>query len=277
MTTKNAAEFWRRWAPWRHGDPGQGNFTDVMQVLGLYRQFATFVANHAHVTGAVNVLDLGCGAAQLSGPLTKAFEARGVQLLRYVGLDFADPDWMPGRVEREFAREGLKERGHYVHHDLDNPLPHLGFGPEPLVITSCWCMTYLGATRVATLLAELTAFVAHRSEPTRVLLNMLTAGRFDRNVLTRRFLLEVVPRQLKLAAMGRDLEPARALRLSMKALPRMRVFGDELAEYVTLMTVPELLEVVEKAGCIVESVETSALWGQTTSVAIQLPRRVNVE
>lgn len=271
MTTKKAAEFWRRWAPWRHGDPGQGNFTDVMQVLGLYRHFAAFVTQHAHVQGAASVLDLGCGAAQLAGPLVRSFQANGVRLERYVGLDFADPDWMPGRLEREFARQGLTERGHYVHHDLDNPLPQLTFGPEPLVITSCWCMTYLGAARVSSLLGEFSALVAERPEPTRVLLNMLTAGRFDRDVLTRRFLLEVVPRQLGQSVWSLDWQPARALRLAMTALPRMRVFADELAEHVTLMTVPELLEVVEKAGCVVEAVDASALWGQTTSVAIRLP------
>lgn len=270
MTTRNAAEFWRRWTPWRHGDPGQGNFTDVMRVLGLYHHFAAFVAAHVETKGPVNVLDLGCGAGQLAGPLSRAFEKHGARLERYVGVDFADRDWMPARLQREFEREGLTRQGHYVHHDLTDPLPDLPFGPEPLVITSCWCMTYLGPTRVASLLDELSAFVAHRPEPTWVLLNMLTGGRFDRQVLTQRFLLEVVPKQLWSSLTQWTTRPARELRLAMKALPRMRVFGDELAENVTLMTVPELLSVVEKAGCTVAAVDGSALWGQTTSVAIRL-------
>jgi SAM-dependent methyltransferase len=272
MTKKNAVEFWRRWTPWRHGDPGQGNFTDVMRVLGLYHHFAGFVASHVEANGPINVLDLGCGAGQLAGPLARAFERRGAKLERYVGLDFADPDWMPARLQREFAREGLAQRGRYVHHDLDDPLPELSFGPEPLVITSCWCMTYLGPTRVASLLGELSAFVAHRPEPTRLLLNMLTGGRFDRQVLTRRFLLEIVPRQLWASLTRFNTQPARELRLAMKALPKMRVFGDELAEHVTLMSVPELIAVVENAGCVVEAVDATALWGQTTSLAIRLQR-----
>lgn len=270
MTNKNAVEFWRRWTPWRHGDPGGGNFTDVMRVLGLYQHFATFVALHLKTSGPINVLDLGCGGAQLAGPLARAFEHRGAQLERYVGLDFADPDWMPARLQREFVREGLTQRGHYVHHDLNDPLPELTFGPEPLVITSCWCMTYLGPTRVASLLDELSEFVDHRPEPPWLLLNMLTGGRFDRNVLTRRFLLEVVPRQLWASLYRLNTQPARDLRLAMKALPRMRVFADELAEHVTLMKVAELIAVVEKTGCVVEAVDSSALWGQTTSIAIRL-------
>lgn len=272
MTSTNAGDFWRRWTPWRHGDPGQGNFTDVMRVLGLYRYFANFITAQVPFAGSVNVLDLGCGAGQLAGPLARAFEERGVRLERYVGLDFADPDWMPGRVAREFAREGLTERGQYVHHDLSDPLPALQFGSEPLVITSCWCMTYLGPERVSSLLRELSAFVAGRPEQSWVLLNMLTGGRFDRQVLTRRFLLEIVPRQLWGSLSRWDKQPATDLRLAMKALPRMRVFGDELAEHVILMKVPELLEVVKEAGCEVTAVDATALWGQTTSVAIRLPK-----
>lgn len=270
MRSKNAADFWRRWTPWRHGDPGQGNFTDVMRVLGLYHHFAAFVASHVNATGPVNVLDLGCGAAQLAGPLAQAFERRGARLERYVGLDFADPDWMPARLEREFEREGLTHHGHYVHHDLNNPLPALSFGPEPLVILSCWCMTYLGPARVASLLDELSVFAAQRPKPTPLLLNMLTGGRFDRQVLTQRFLREIIPRQLWMSLRHMNMQPTRELRLALKALPRMRVFGDELAEHISLMTVPELLTVVENAGCHVDAVDASALWGQTTSVAIQL-------
>lgn len=273
MTKKSAADFWRRWTPWRHGDPGEGNFTDVMRVLGLHKHFATFVASHVEMNGPINVLDLGCGAGQLAGPLAHAFEHRGAHLERYVGVDFADPDWMPARLQREFAREALTQRGHYVHHDLNDPLPQLTFGPETLVITSCWSMTYLGPTRVASLLEELCAFVADRPKPTRLLLNMLTGGRFDRKVLTRRFLLEVVPRQLWASLRQFNTQPARDLRLAIKALPRMRVFGDELAEHIELMTVPELITVVESTGCVVEAVDGTALWGQTTSVAIRLRGR----
>jgi SAM-dependent methyltransferase len=271
MTKQSAADFWRRWTPWRHGDPGEGNFTDVMRILGLYQYFASFVARHVSIQGPLCVLDLGCGAAQLAGPLDRAFEQRGAHLARYIGVDFADPEWMPARVHREFTRTGVSERGHYVHHDLDEPLPDLSLNPEPLVITSCWCMTYLGPERVASLLRELTTLVRPRGEPTMVLLNMLTAGRFDRRVLTRRFLAEIVPREIWASISQFDANPARGLRLAMKALPRMRVFGDELAEHITLMTVPEVIEVVQSVGCTVEAVDSTALWGQTTSLALRLP------
>jgi len=273
MTTQSAAEFWRRWTPWRHGDPGQGNFTDVMHVLGLYRYFASFVAQHVPIKGLLTVLDLGCGAAQLAGPLDRAFAERGAHVQRYIGVDFADPEWMPARIQREFSNKGLTGRGEYVHHDLNDKLPDLALSPDPLVITSCWCMTYLGPVRVASLLEELTQFVAQRREPTRVLLNMLTGGRFDRQVLTKRFLAEVVPRQLWATVSRFDVEPVRDLRLAMKALPRMRVFGDELAEHVTLMTVPEVIDVVQSVGCVVEAVDSTALWGQTTSLALRLPHK----
>jgi len=64
--------------------------------------------------------------------------------------------------------------------------------------------------------------------------------------------------------------PARDLRLAIRALPRMRAFGDDLAAHVQLMTVPQVIQIVEEAGCRVESVDASALWRQTTSIAILL-------
>lgn len=270
MSTTNAADFWRRWAPWRHGDPGEGNFTDMMRVLGLYHLFAQFIAKHVPFHGPIQVLDLGCGAAPLAGPLARAFKAREAFLERYVGLDFADPAWMPLRVHREFVREEMVERGHYIHHDLAHGLPELGLGPEPLVMTSCWCMTYLGPERVGTLLRELMALTAERSGPKWLFLNMLTGGRFDRKVLTKKFLGEVVPRQIAQSLKTRNMGPARDLRLAIRALPRMRAFGDDLAAHVQLMTVPQVIQIVEEAGCHVESVDASALWGQTTSLAISL-------
>lgn len=273
MTSQSAADFWRRWTPWRHGDPGEGNFTDVMRVLGLYQSFASFVAQHVPIKEPLSVLDLGCGAAQLAGPLARAFDDRGARVTRYVGVDFADPEWMPARVQREFSRNDLTDRGEYVHHDLNDKLPNFELGPEPIVISSCWCMTYLGPARVASLLQELVELVAQRPESTRVLLNMLTGGRFDRQVLTKRFLGEIVPRQMWASVSRFDATPFRDLRLAMKALPKMRIFGDELAEHVTLMTVPEVIDVVQSVGCVVEAVDATALWGQTTSLSIRLPKK----
>lgn len=271
MSTTNAVEFWRRWTPWRHGDPGEGNFTDVMRVLGLYRLFAEFVAKHLDLQAHCQVLDLGCGAAPLAGPLARTFEARGAFLERYVGIDFACPAWMPQRVQREFAREGLGSRGHYIHHDLAYRLPEMGFDDEPLVMTSCWCMTYLGPERFDSLLRELMALKTGRFGPTWLFLNMLTAGRFDRQVLTKRFLLDIVPQQIKQSFLTQEMQPARDLSLAMRALPRMRAFGDELAAHIELMSVPQVIQIVENAGCRVEDVDASALWGQTTSLAIRLP------
>ncbi len=271
MSSTNTAEFWRRWTPWRHGDPGEGNFTDVMRVLGLYRIFADFVAKHVSPQAPCQVVDLGCGAAPLAGPLARVFEARGGSLERYVGIDFADPLWMPQRVQREFMREELGTRGHYIHHDLACPLPDLGLGDDLLIVTSCWCMTYLGPERVDSLLRELMTFKRRRHGPTRLFLNMLTAGRFDRQVLTKRFLLDIVPRQVKQSFLTQNMQPVRDVRLALHALPRMRAFGDELAAHIELMSVPQVIEIVENTGCHVEAVDASALWGQTTSLAIRLP------
>ena len=271
MSSTNTAEFWRRWTPWRHGDPGEGNFTDVMRVLGLYRIFADFVAKHVSPQAPCQVVDLGCGAAPLAGPLARVFEARGGSLERYVGIDFADPVWMPQRVQREFMREELRTRGHYMHHDLARPLPDLGLSDDLLIVTSCWCMTYLGPERVDSLLRELMAFKRRGSGPTRLFLNMLTAGRFDRQVLTKRFLFDIVPRQVKQSFLTQDMQPVRDVRLALHALPRMRAFGDELAAHIELMSVPQVIEIVENTGCHVEAVDASALWGQTTSLAIRLP------
>lgn len=268
-------DFWQRWSPWRHGEPGQGNFADVMRVLRLYPTFAEHAARHVPRSDrAVTILDLACGSAPMAGPLAEALRARGVALDRYVGVDFADPVEMPSRVARELSRHGLSDRGEYVHHDLSGGLPagladRLGSGP--LVITSCWGITYLAPGPLRALLLECARLAADRPGGATLHVHMLSAGQFDRDVLTRRFLGEIVPRHVLQAARGLDPAPLRAIGLAMRALPKMRQFGDEVKNVVELMPVSEMLSALRDCGMEPADVDATALWGQTTSLTVKLP------
>jgi hypothetical protein len=274
MSTRD--DFWRRWSPWRHGAAGQGNFADVMRVLRTYETFAAYAAAHVEpASAAVTVLDLGCGAAPMAMPLARALEARGGSLRRYVGVDHADPVWMPARVADELARHGLADRAEYLHHDLARGLPdglpaRLG-SDGPLLITSCWGITYLDPEPLAALLRACAALAAGRPGGAALYINLMSAGQFDRDVLTRRFLGEIVPRHLWAAARDRDLEPLRRIRLALRALPQMRVFGDEVKHLAKLMPVSDLLAILRSVGYEPTDLDPSALWGQTTSLMVRLP------
>lgn len=222
------------------------------------------------------MLDLGCGAAQMAPCLARARDADGRALGRYVGVDAADPAWMVPRTAREFAFHGLVGRGSYVHHDLATGLPpsmdDALAGDGPLLITSCWGITYLAHDPLVALLRACDALAATRAAGASMTVNLMSAAAFDRDVLTRR-LSEVVPRHVVRAARDRRLTPLREIRLALRALPRMRAFGDEVQRVAKLMPVPEFLATVQEAGLTVSEVDPSALWGQTTSVRIALGGR----
>lgn len=270
--------FWKRWSAWRHGEPGQGNFADVQRVLGTYEIFAAFAARHldrAHE--GVTILDLACGAAPLAGPLTRAITERGGSIRRYLGVDFADPTWMPERVAAELRRHDLHDRGAYLHHDLARGLPaaieaHLD-AEGPLLITSCWGITYLDPGPLRALVDQCAALAEARRGGALLYVNMMSAGQFDRRVLQRRFLGEVVPRHVLAAARDRSLDPLRRIRLALRALPEMRRFGDEVKHVARLMPVGDMLALLREAGHPPAHVDPSALWGQTTSLVVRLPGR----
>lgn len=268
-------EFWTRWSPWRHGEAGQGNFADVMRVLRTYESFAEYAAGHLDsTTDGVTVLDLACGAAPMAGPLARAFAARGSTLRRYVGIDFGDPVAMPARVARALAAQGLADRGEYLHHDLAAGLP-ADLAPRlaggTLLITSCWGITYLDPEPLRALVAECAALAAARPGGAMLHVNMMSAGQFDRDVLTRRFLAEIVPRHLWAAVRDRDAAPLRAILLAIRALPEMRRFGDEVKHIAKLMPVSAMIDLLRAAGHEPTHLDASALWGQTTSLAVRLP------
>jgi hypothetical protein len=247
-----------------------------MRVLRLHESFATGATRwlDREVSNEITVLDLGCGGAQLAGPLSLALNVAGCSLRHYVGIDFADPDWMPLRAVHEFRRLGLEDRARYVHHDLSTGLPRdlpsniERFGT--LLVASCWGITYLHPEQLVTLLRQCTALAERWPGGAILYVNMLTAGQFDRNVLTRRFLGEVVPRHLWAALRRFELEPLVAVRHALRALPRMREFGAELREVSTLMPLSSFLGALHDAGHEPMQIDASALWGQTTSIAVRL-------
>ncbi len=269
MTTEQA-EFWRRWGPWRHAAPGAGTFADVMAVLRLHETFAETVAAVTPRAGPLTVLDLGSGAAQLAGPLVSALRARGHELEAYVAVDSAKGDWLVARAEAAMRQAGLGDRGRFVQHDLSTGLPAVELGPGSLLIASCWGITYLAPTPLRALIAEAQALARRRTSGATLAVNMLTAGQFDRATLTRRFVTEVVPRQVWAALRTVSAHPAHQLRLAIKALPQMRAFGDELAHCVSLMPVPEFTKLLTDCGLEPTTVDATALWGQSTTLIVPL-------
>lgn len=245
-----------------------------MRVLRLYPTFAEHAARHVPASpDGVTILDLACGAAPMAGPLAEALRGRGVSVDRYVGVDFADPVEMASRVTRELGRHGLSDKGSYIHHDLASGLPpgiteRLGTGP--LVITSCWGITYLDPEPLRALLAECAGLAAARPGGATLHVHMLSAGQFDRDVLTRRFLAEIVPRHVFEAARRLDPAPLRAIGLAMRALPKMRQFGDEVKNVARLMPVSVMVEALRACDLRPADVDATALWGQTTTLTVRL-------
>jgi hypothetical protein len=265
--SESAAEFWGRWTPWRHGPAGDGTFADVMRVLRLYESFATFATARIPGAGrAVTVLDLGCGAAPLAAPLRDALAARGHTMVRYIGVDFADPAWMGPRTQEVFAAAGLADRATWVCHDLAKGVPPLDLEPgDALLVTSCWGITYLEPERLGAVIRDAEE-LADGWRWAEIDVNLLTGGAFDRAVLTRRFLGEIVPAHLWRAATRLDGAPLREIRLAIRALPRMRQFGAEVQQIAGLMGADVFVAAAKRP---IREVAT-ALWGQTSSYAIPL-------
>lgn len=262
--------FWARWTPWRHGPPGTGNFADVMRILRLYEAFAVFATARLPPTvKAVTVIDLACGAAPLVEPLRQALQARGLELARYIGVDFGDEAWMGARTAEVFAEAGVADRSRWVRHDLAEGLPELDVAEgEVLLVTSCWGITYLEPARLISLLRQCVQ-LAHGWSWAELNVSLLTAGQFDRNVLTRRFLFELVPAEVGRAMWGIDVEPLRRIQLAVRALPRMRQFGAEVQQVAGLMPADTFVEAVEQADVSLADSDT-ALWGQSSHYALRL-------
>jgi hypothetical protein len=271
----SASEFWMRWSPWRHGEPGHGNFADVQKVLGTYQTFAEGAAGQlVAANDEVTILDLACGAATMAGPLVRAIEARGGTVHRYVGVDYADPVWMLVRVAQELTKYKLSDRSEYVHHDLSTGMPawipsRLGTRGR-LLIVSCWGISYLERAPLVALLEQCVALAAERKDGALLYITTLTAGKFDRNLLTRRFLSEVVPRQVWTAVRNRAIGPVREIALAIRALPKMRQFSDEVCDIAGLKPVSEVLDALREAGLDPAHIDKTALWGQTTGITVRL-------
>lgn len=276
QASEDAAAFWHRWTPWRHGDPGEGSFADVMAVLRLPEAFAAFCARHLPAGAtSVTVVDLACGAASMAGPMDRALQARGATMRRYIGIDRADPEWMPPRVARELERHGLQERGEYVFHDLSLGLPEglaARIPPEDtLLLISCWGISYLDPIPMGALLRQCADLARSRAGQTPFCVNVMSPNRQDKAVLTRRFIGEVVPNHLMAAVRQRDMAPVRAIRLALRALPMMRRFGDELKAVALLIPLQDFEAVVRSVDLEMAERDATALWGATCNYAIRLP------
>ena len=275
-------EFWQKWTRWRHGDQGTGSFADVMAVLGMPESFARFVATVAIDGNAdakpeqVAVVDLACGSGGLAPMLSVSLAHRGARLAAYTGVDNADPTWVLPRVERAIRCCGLDEHRGFLHHDLSLGLPadlpvHLADADaDLLVFTSSFGITYLEQGALDRLICQAAQLAGELDLPALLCVNMLTTGHFDRRILTRRFLTEIVPQQLGGAWRNRSPRNLIALSRAFRALPRMRAFGTELTQVVHPMPVSDFLTRIERLGLAAHATDDRLLWGQTTCVGTRL-------
>jgi len=105
----------------------------------------------------------------------RALTARGGSLGEYIGVDYGDAAFLTARVDRELEREGV--RGRFIAHDLAVGLPPLCI-EGPLLVTSCWGVTYLPLDRLGGVIDALAAL-----NPASVCINLISAGKFDRSAL----------------------------------------------------------------------------------------------
>ena len=271
IISQRQAEFWQKWAPFRESPAGTtdeyGNaipvFEDVMKVLGGVReQFAKAVSPKE----GEFIVDLMGGSAQMAEPIMDAMWERDT-LAGYASID--GNEFAVNKAE--ITLQSLPIPQHIPHYSL---LHDLGQGtlpegleglvtkanPTAIRFISSWGISYLDMERLTRLVDSCYALVP--DVPAMVDILMLTGGKFDRNVLTRRFLTNIVPKNALAGNFGE-------LGMAMMALPHMRKFGEEIAEVNPIWTPDEIRVELEERGYMTEIVDDNILWGQSTAMRIK--------
>lgn len=249
--------FWLEWTDFRmaHFEDTQPNFYHVVGLTPVQQQFATFVDPQA---GDL-IVDLMGGCANM------ADHVAGAGLAGWFSID-----QNPRIRERASARlAAAKLQGEAICHNLANGLPE-GFrdriaalSPRRVHWISNWGVTYLDVERFLALLSECLD-PALPGEPPVLDLNMITEGRFNRDVLTDHFTKEIVPQNL--------LHPIR-LRRAFSALQRLRIFAEAFQHVSPIWFPDELTSILQEAGFVVERQDSTLLWGQCTAMRIRRPPR----
>lgn len=244
------ARFWEGYGLER-GDP-EGRFYWVVGVFQLKR----WVAQAMDLNPGDVVLDLASGSAPLASYCVDMVS--NGELAGYFGVDI-DSRLRP-RSLSELQRLGLP--GDVILHDLNRGIPveelrsHLStIRYRRLKAVVDWGL-YFPMSTIVRLVEQVFEFGAES-----LVINQLTAGRFNPKVLALRFLPHLVWNVLLLR-----ISPPRAIKALM-GLPWMMGFGLEMKKLFPIWPVAEVMSTLRQAGFCVEVLDT-ALWKQTTLLRV---------
>lgn len=245
------AAFWAKWARWRLSSEGAkgGSFNNIVAMFGIENRLAELISPQRDEV----VLDLAAGMAHMAPFLAQIAEG-----LSYTGIEANHLCTVRG--ERVLKELGLE--GRMILHDLERgTLPKITI---PSGNTGMRGVVNWGIYFPLSAVVKLTRGIFELGARD-LWINQMTAGKFDPDVLKRKF----VPYLFQRVVMNRDLSAGRALR-AITTVPTMVRFGKELIQDFPIWPVETLDEALSKAGFRVEIVDDTMLWGQTTMMVITL-------
>lgn len=256
------AAFWEKWHPFRCSDLGdaQGNaFSHVVDLFGrdlnphgLRGLFIKFM----QLGKRPLVIDVASG---VTPSMLKVLLHHHPDCVGYVAIDLP-VNLGPIRTNFEYAGYGALLEA--VPWDFWEPFPLAALqeikrrrNAEQTVTLTYWGATYLPSREIRAWVKP--ALVVSDG----VYVNMLTAGRFQPEVLRKRFASYLM--QLVVTRRASAAEVARAL----AALKKMSQFGQEFAPLMPLWTASELKLLMRDMGRV-NRVQQEFLWGQTCFVEV---------
>lgn len=259
LRAKGAAEgeaFWREKLKFRFSRRGQGlpNFYDVVAPTGVLEQFIEVVDPGRDDF----IVDHGSGDAVLAEYL------RPYKVKHYAAID-RNPEVIR-HARRHLNRLGFESASVYVH-DFSKGLPDKleddikARDPRDVVHLWNWSGTYQDMERIVRLARACLSRSENAGYPTRLIVNMITLGKFNTVELGRYFKDEVVPR---LRRERRYIELIRAL----LARGETERFGNEFWQVVPIWTVEEFAQNIGEQGLTVIRA-VPILRGQSTAMEIQ--------
>lgn len=248
--------YWQNWYQFRCSPAGEGkpNFDDVLSLLPVRREFTEFVK----LQNKTLVVDLMAGSANMA----PYFKETG-KLAGYIGID-------SNHLIEDAARRRLSKlkinNGGFILHDLSLGLPESRLSsftneinPDTVQFTSMWGITYLDAERFVALAKQCLELNIGKSADPTLSFCMITDGSFDPQVLRKKFIKEIFPREL----LKLHFKP---LIRAIKAIPQMMEFGRTFREVSPIWYPDEIVKLLEEGGMHIDNVDGNLLWGQSTAI-----------
>jgi len=256
------AEFWRRWYPFRcteEGDAEGQAFAHVVDLFGrdlhpdgLRGLFVKFMRLEKRTL----IIDVASG---VTPAMLKVILRDHPNCAGYVAVEPAENTPI---IRENFERAGYGQHIDVVAWNFWEPFPIQALQAikrkrhaANIVTMTYWGATYLPRREIRTWVKPALVY------SDAVYLNMLSEGRFQPEVLRRRF----APYLLRLV-LTRRASLREALR-AMSAIKKMSQFGREFAPLMPLWTAGELHAMLSDMG-VVGRVNNDLLWGQTSFVEI---------